>query len=68
VIVATLAERTATTAACAPGDRSLTREALALRRRLWRYLDRCPLERGPRAAALWHRAWARYERREARGL
>jgi hypothetical protein len=67
-MVATLEKRRATTAACAPGDRSLTREALDLRRRLWHYMDRCPLEWEPRAAALWHRAWARYERRQARGL
>ena len=67
-MVATLAERGTTTAPCAHGDPALTREALALRRRLWHYMDRCPLEREPRAAALWHRAWARYERRQARGL
>jgi hypothetical protein len=67
-MVATLAERTTTPAACAPGDRSLTREALALRRRLWHYMDHCPLDREQRATALWHRAWARYERRQARAI
>ena len=67
-MVATLAERTTPSARQARNDRALTHEALALRRRLWSYMGHCPLERAPHAAELWHRSWARYERRLGRGL